>query len=62
MVWYCSCSDGTHLREKKHDKGAKRTVVVMLQVTTKDPWIGAIESMDRAIGGHGKTAAIDVCN
>jgi hypothetical protein len=26
----CLCYDGTHLREKKHDEGAKGTVVVML--------------------------------
>ena len=28
------CSDGTYLREQKHEQGAKRTVVVMLQVST----------------------------
>ena len=33
MVWYCLCLEGTHLREQKHEEGAKRTKVVMLQVS-----------------------------
>ena len=34
MVQYCLCSDGTYLREQKHEQGAKRTVVVILLVST----------------------------
>ena len=33
MVQYCLYSDGTYLRAQKGEEGAKRTVVVMLQVS-----------------------------
>ena len=34
--WFdiCLCSDSTYLREQRREQGAKRTVVVMLQVST----------------------------
>ena len=34
VLWFCFCSDGTYLREQKREQGAKRTVVVMLWVST----------------------------
>ena len=34
MVQYCLSSDAKYLREQKREQGAKRTVVVMLQVST----------------------------
>ena len=34
MVQYCLCSDGIYLRKQRcEEEGAKRTVVVMLQVS-----------------------------
>ena len=34
MVQYCLSSNDKYLREQKREQGAKRTVVVMLQVST----------------------------
>ena len=52
VVWYCLCSNGKYLREQKCEQGAKRTVVVMLQVSTMSrefiiEWVinGATESL-----------------
>ena len=44
MDQYCLCSDGKYLRQQKCEEGAKRTVVVLLQVSTS---VNEIKNFER---------------